>query len=88
MKISEIFYSSHFEKSFKRLERKLRIKALKKELVFREDCFDPSLKTHKLKGHLANYWSFSIDRENRIMFSFESDGKVTFLDCGDHSIYK
>lgn len=88
MKISEIFYTGHFEKSFKRLDRKLQFKALKKELFFRKDCFDPTLNTHKLKGHLFGYWSFSIDRAYRIMFRFESDGKVSFIDVGTHSIYK
>ncbi len=88
MKIKEIFYTSHFEKSFKRLERNLKIKAVKKEEVFRNDCFDPALDTHKLKGHLFGYWSFSINREYRVMFRFESDGKVTFIDVGSHSIYK
>jgi len=43
-----IFYTSKFEKSFKRLPREIQILALKKEGIFREEMFHPSLRTHKL----------------------------------------
>jgi len=45
-----------------------------------EDAFHPTLKTHKLKGNLSNYWASSITYELRILFEFvEHDGKQAIL---------
>lgn len=37
------------------------------------DPFQPTLKTHKLKGELLGRWSCSIDYSNRIVFKFSLD---------------
>lgn len=87
MKIKHIYYSSHFEKAFKSLPLNVRRQAIEKEKIFREDCFDKRLKTHKLKGKLANYWSFSINYSYRILFEFSEKNEVGFIDIGTHSIY-
>jgi mRNA-degrading endonuclease YafQ of YafQ-DinJ toxin-antitoxin module len=45
-----------------------------------EDAFDPRLRTHKLKGPLANSWACSVGYELRIVFAFvESGGKEAIL---------
>lgn len=45
--------------------------ALKTALeAMEKDVFDPSLKTHKLKGELTGSWACSVDREIRIVFEF------------------
>lgn len=49
--------------------------------------FAPSLKTHKLKGELADYYAFSVDYHYRILFSIEPTGEVVFINIGTHSIY-
>lgn len=54
---------------------------------FRENCFDPRLKTHKLKGKHQDLWSFSITIKYRIVFRFVGSEEVYFIDVGDHSIY-
>ena len=38
---------------------------------------DPLLRTHKLKGDLADYWAFSVDDDVRVLFRW--DGDVCFL---------
>jgi mRNA interferase YafQ len=35
-----------------------------------EDAFDPRLKTHKLKGKLANSWACSAGYDLRVVFQF------------------
>jgi mRNA-degrading endonuclease YafQ of YafQ-DinJ toxin-antitoxin module len=35
-----------------------------------EDAFDPTLKTHKLKGELAGSWACSASYNLRIVFEF------------------
>lgn len=88
MKIERIYYSTHFANAFKKLSAEIRKKAVKQEKIFRKNPFDPKLKTHKLKGALSEYWSFSIDYSHRILFEFYEDGSVGFIDAGLHSIYQ
>ncbi len=88
MKIQKISTSSHFAKAFGALPEKIKKQAIQREKIFREDCFDARLKTHKLKGPLKEYWSFSINYSYRILFEFQEDGVVGLIDVGTHSIYK
>ena len=88
MKIRSVYYSSHFEKAFKSLPLNVRKQAIEKEKIFLENCFDKRLKTHKLKGRLENYWSFSINYSYRILFEFSEQNEVGFIDVGTHSIYE
>ena len=83
----KIYYSSKFAKEHKRLPLKVKIAAEKKEKLFRQDPFDPILKTHKLSGRLKEYYSFSIDHEYRIIFEFFKKDTVWFHSVGTHEIY-
>jgi mRNA interferase YafQ len=50
---------------------------------FAADPRDPLLRTHKLKGDLADYWAFSVDDDLRVLFRW--DGQVCFLvNLGSH----
>jgi mRNA-degrading endonuclease YafQ of YafQ-DinJ toxin-antitoxin module len=50
---------------------------------FALDPRDPLLRTHKLKGDLADYWAFSVDGDLRVLFRW--DGDVCFLvNIGSH----
>ena len=84
----EIDYSPEFARSFKKLPRELKIKALVKEKIFRKNYRDPRLKTHKLSGKLAGRSAFWIDFKNRVVFSFVDSKLVRFLAIGSHDIYK
>lgn len=84
----KIYYSSKFEREYKKLPIKVKDLAEKKEKVFRLDPFDSSLKTHKLTGKLKDFWSFSIDESNRIIFEFAEKNIVWFHAVGSHEIYK
>ncbi|MFA5947885.1 MAG: type II toxin-antitoxin system mRNA interferase toxin, RelE/StbE family [Candidatus Gracilibacteria bacterium] len=87
MKIKNIYYSSHFAKAFGKLPVEIKKQAIEKEKLFRADCFDKKLKTHKLKGQLANYWTFSINHSYIILFEFTEDNSIGLIDIGTHSIY-
>lgn len=88
MKIRRIQYSTCFERAFAAMDKNDKKIIVERELVFRENCFDRRLKTHKLKGKLKDFWSFSITYSHRIMFEILEEGVVVFIDVGDHSIYK
>lgn len=50
---------------------------------FALDPRDPILRTHKLKGELAGYWTFSVQDDLRVLFRW--DGDVAFLvNLGGH----
>jgi len=90
--IRKIVFDSYFERKFsaykKKLSKKQREKLKEKIEIFKQNPFDSRLKTHKLKGKLKDYWVFSINRSDRILFRFLTKGKVFFIDIGDHSIYQ
>lgn len=88
MTISEIIYSPHFVRAFKKTSKNIQVEIQEREVWFRADCFDPRLKTHKLSGKLDGFWAFSITKKHRILFSFEETGTVTFIDTDDHDLYR
>jgi|TARA_Y100000031_G_scaffold77498_1_gene85381 mRNA-degrading endonuclease YafQ of YafQ-DinJ toxin-antitoxin module len=88
MEIRRIRYSTHFQRAFKKLPPDLKPQIREREVLFKNNCFDPRLDTHKLTGKLKNFWSFSITYKHRILFAFEGEGEVGFIDVGDHSIYR
>ena len=83
-----IFYSRKFAREYRKLPLRIKKIAERKEQIFRKDPFDPRLKTHKLKGSLKGFLSFSIDRKYRIIFEFINRNTVWFHSVGEHSIYK
>ena len=83
-----IYYSSKFAREYKKLPQNTKMQAEKTEILFRQNPFDPQLKTHKLKGILSKYYSFSIDKNYRIIFEFQTAKIIWFLSVRNHSIYK
>jgi mRNA-degrading endonuclease YafQ of YafQ-DinJ toxin-antitoxin module len=50
---------------------------------FAADPRDPLLRTHKLKGDLAEYWAFAVDENLRVLFRWI--GEEAFLvNLGTH----
>jgi len=88
MKIRKIYYSSKFLRHLAKLELKQKELAEEREKIFRQNPFDPQLKTHKLKGKLKKYWSFSLTYSLRILFEFIDEETVGLIDIGPHEIYR
>jgi mRNA-degrading endonuclease YafQ of YafQ-DinJ toxin-antitoxin module len=85
----EIIYSSKFAREYKKLPNDIKDIAEEQETLFRKDPFDPMIKTHKLKGKLRGFLSFSIGYKYRIIFEFAKDkNTVYFHSVGDHDIYQ
>ncbi len=83
----KIYYSSKFAKEYRKLPKKIKLVAEKREKLFRQDPFSSQLKTHKLTGKLKDYWSFSIDYQYRIIFEFVGKDMIWFHSIGTHAIY-
>ncbi|MFH1253016.1 MAG: type II toxin-antitoxin system mRNA interferase toxin, RelE/StbE family [Candidatus Uhrbacteria bacterium] len=85
----EVIFSSKFIREYKKLPN--RVKNIFEELenIFRHNPFDPQLKTHKLKGKLSGFLSFSIGYKYRIIFELSKNKKTAyFYSVGDHDIYE
>lgn len=84
----EILYKPTFVRQYKRLPKLLQEEIKEKMGLFSENPNHPFLKTHKLKGDLKGFLSFSVNYQYRIIFKYESKKQVVFLAIGDHSIYQ
>ena len=57
--------------------------------VLEIDPHYPSLRLHKLKGKLKEFYSVSINMEYRLLIDFIiNDKEITLIDIGGHEIYK
>ena len=79
MKITE---TSRFRKSFEKLDSRLKKKAHKQFKLFLDNLFYPSLNTEKLEPKTSNIWSFRIDKNIRVIFTFTENETVLLLDVG------
>lgn len=81
----KLFYSPQFLRSFKKLPFEIQAEYRLKEYIFRENFFDPRLRTHKLKGRAE--WSFLVTYKIRVIFLFKKD-EILLVNIGDHSLYR
>ncbi len=88
MNILRSHTTPQFEKDFIYFPEKIKLKARRKIKLFEEDCFNGILNTHKLKGILDKFWSFSIDDDNRVIFRFLPNQEVIYYRIGPHRIYR
>jgi mRNA-degrading endonuclease YafQ of YafQ-DinJ toxin-antitoxin module len=50
---------------------------------FAVDPLDPLLRTHRLKGDLADYWAFRVDDDLRVLFRWIGD-EAFLVNLGSH----
>jgi len=87
MRIKTIRVTPLFERHYRKLSKRVKEAAKRRELVFRENPFDSTLRTHKLHGKEKDAYAFWIDYSHRIKFIFLDEETVLFLDIGTHDIY-
>lgn len=83
----EVAFSSSFNRAFKKRisgNRQLEEKFWERVGVFTNNPHDPSLRTHKLSGKLKGLWSFSVEYDIRVVFSFVGSNRAVFEDIGNH----
>ena len=84
----KVCHSPHFRRAYEKLSIALKLRAEAREIIFKNNPFDPRLKTHKLHGKYSDYWAFSVTSSYRIMFIFSGKDQVVFIDIDDHGIYR
>lgn len=83
----KILYKPIFVRQFKKLPSALQDEVKDKIHLFQEDHNHPFLRTHKLKGRLKGFFSFSVNYEYRIVFEWIDKETARFFAVGDHDIY-
>lgn len=88
MKVRRFVYDPSFEKRLNKFKKKLSEKELEnlrtKFLIFKNDVFDVRLRTHKLKGNLQDYYAFSINYSDRLVFRILDNETIFIMDIGKH----
>ena len=79
-----ILLTKEFERQYSQLPIAIKRKAERREQLFRENPFHPSLHTEKLNPKEREVWSFRIDENYRIIFRFKDAKTVYFLTVGPH----
>ena len=85
--MTEIAFSASFRQAFKRKTRRnptLEKRFWERVEIFRDNPFDPTLRTHKLTGAMKDWWSFSVEYDMRVIFSFIEKDRAMFVDIGTH----
>lgn len=84
----KVYYLPKFVKLYKKLPIDLREEVKEKIGLFQSEPNHPFLKTHKLKGSLKVFYSFSVNYRYRVIFEYLSKNEVVLLAVGDHDVYK
>lgn len=82
-----IVHSAHFLKTARKLPKSILKKMQTRDMLFRKDPFDPRLRTHKLHGHLSDFYAYSVDHNYRIIFSFQDNRTIIYHEIGTHRVY-
>jgi addiction module RelE/StbE family toxin len=83
-----IIYSRRFEKQLDALPDEVQKKVAKTFKLFSENIFHPSLRLHKLSGHMKGLWSINIDAKYRMVLEPLQDNVYLFISVGTHAIYE
>ena len=85
----QYFLSKQFEKSFSKLTKNIKNKAIEQLEIFVMNPMDARLKNHSLHGKWANYRSINITGDIRAIYAEIDNGTVRFVEIGSHSkLYK
>lgn len=88
----KLIWSSAFKRAYKKVIKKnpkLKDKIANVLKQLEVDPFHPSLKTHKLSGSLADFWSCSVAYDCQIIFELSENAQVLevfilLIDIGSH----
>lgn len=81
----QILTTATFDRLFQNLPTKIQLKAAKKTELFKENPFNPILRTEKLHPPKHDVWSFRVDIHYRIVFKFIGSKRAEFWFIGHHN---
>lgn len=81
----KIVFHKEFERQFKRLPEKIKIRVKERNILFEKDPHNLLLNNHALKGKYAGYRSINVTGDIRIVYKLLSDNVALFVAVGPHS---
>lgn len=84
----EVLYKPSFVREFQKLPLALQDEVYERVEEFKNPKNHKRLKVHALRGGLKGYYSFSVNYQWRVIFTFAKGKREAHLHkLGDHSIY-
>lgn len=83
-----VLYKPTFVRQYDQLPKELQEDVRERITLFRKNPRHRSLRTHKLKGSLRGFLSFSVNYKYRIVFQWENRRTAVLLAVGDHDVYR
>ena len=80
----QYFLSKQFEKSFSKLPKKVKSKAIEQLTIFAVDHMDARLNNHSLTGKWSDHRSINITGNVRAIYTEANENIVRFVDIGSH----
>ena len=81
----KIIFQKSFEKEYKKLSNKIKLKVQEKDILFVVDQRNPILNNHALHGKYKGYRSISITGNIRVVYKLLNKDTVLFAEIGTHS---
>jgi len=81
----KIIFQKSFEKEYKKLSNKIKLKVQEKNTLFVADQRNPILNNHALHGRHKGYRSISITGNIRVIYKLLDKNTVLFAEIGTHS---
>ncbi len=81
-------FSPRFKRAYKKVPPHIQSDFGEKMVLFTQNPYHPSLKTHKLTGKLQECLGFYLRDGYRVLFEFTGPNTVDLLIIGPHDIYK
>lgn len=83
-----LLYKPTFIRQYDQLQEELQEEVKERIRLFQKTPRHRSLRTHKLKGPLRGFLSFSVNYKYRIVFQWENRCTAVLLAVGDHDVYR
>lgn len=85
----KIKFHKNFEKKYKKLSSKIKLKVKERNKLFSENSFDPILNNHALQGKYTGYRSINVSGDTRIIYKLLDKDTALFSEIDSHSnLYK
>ena len=83
----QITYSDRFKKHYKKLTAQEKEQFKRKLRIFVSNPYHPSLRTKRIQG-ADMLFEFSVNMDIRVVWYYEADTLVAFIDIGHHDLLK
>ncbi|MEK7589768.1 MAG: type II toxin-antitoxin system mRNA interferase toxin, RelE/StbE family [Patescibacteria group bacterium] len=81
----KIIFHKSFEKKYKKLSEKIKLKIKEKNILFVKDPYNTTLNNHALNGKYTGYRSININGDIRIIYKLLDKDTALFVEVGTHS---